>query len=269
MSAAAGGPGQFSTASLVVHQARYDLRVFRRDPRARGFTLALPVLLLVLFGSIFRHDSFTYAGVTIPGDAYYAPRMIVLGLTGASLSNLLINLVSKRETGALKRRRATPVRPIVLIGGDLATAVVSALSIAIVLTLIAWIAFSTHPGGAGLLAALLAVVVGAIALGSVAYALSPFVPSVDAAGPLTMLVMFAVNAISGIYVPENLFPQWIRDVAQVLPIRPLAVAMQSAFDPATNGGRTFAWSDLGIVLIWGVAAAAFAVRRFVWTPTQQ
>ncbi|HEX6522780.1 MAG TPA: ABC transporter permease [Streptosporangiaceae bacterium] len=258
-----------STSSLVVHQARYDLRIFLRDPRARGFTLALPVLLLVLFGSIFRHDSFKYAGIAIPGDAYYAPRMIVLGLTGASLSNLLINLVSKRETGALKRRRATPVRPIVLIGGDLATAVVSALTIAIVLTLIAWIAFSAHPGGAGILAGLLAVVVGAISLGSVAYALSPFVPSVDAAGPLTMLVMFAVNAISGIYVPENLFPQWIRDVAQILPIRPLAVAMQSAFDPATNGGRSFAWSDLGIVLIWGVVAAAFAARRFVWTPSQQ
>jgi ABC-2 type transport system permease protein len=269
VSAAAEGPGQVSTASLVVHQSRYDLRTFLRDPRARGFTLALPVLLLVLFGSIFRHDSFKYAGIAIPGDAYYAPRMIVLGLTGASLSNMLITLVSKRESGAFKRRRATPVRPIVLIGGDLVTAVVSALTIAIVLTLIAWLAFSAHPSGTGLLAGLLAVVAGAISLGCVAYALSPFVRSVDAAGPLTMLVMFAVNAISGIYVPENLFPQWIRDVAQVLPIRPLAVAMQSAFAPATNGGRAFAWSDLGIVLAWGVIAAVVAVRRFVWVPSQQ
>lgn len=248
-----------STPSLIVHQARYDLRVFARDPRARGFTLA-----------IFKSAKpFTEDGYTISPDAYYVPRMIVLGLAGAALSNLLITLVSKRETGALKRRRATPVSPVVLISGDVVSAEVSALTIAIVLSLIGWVAFSVHPGGAGLLALLLAVVVGAAALSAIAYALSPFVKSVDGAGPLTVLVMFAVNAISGIYVPENLFPHWLREVAQVLPIRPLAVAAQAAVDPATNRGHTFAWADLGIVVIWGVVAGVFAVRRFTWLPSQQ
>jgi len=83
-----------------------------------------------------------------------------------------------------------------------------------------------------------------------------------------MLVMFTLNAISGIYVPESLFPPWLRDIAQVLPIRPLAVAMQAAFDPRTNGGRYFAWPDLLIVAAWGVAGALFAVRRFSWSPSQ-
>jgi ABC-type multidrug transport system permease subunit len=81
-----------------------------------------------------------------------------------------------------------------------------------------------------------------------------------------MLIMFALNAISGIYVPESLFPAWLRDFAQVLPIRPLATAMQAAIDPATNGGRQFAWEDLLIVLAWGVAGTVFAVRRFTWSP---
>jgi ABC-type uncharacterized transport system permease subunit len=84
-----------------------------------------------------------------------------------------------------------------------------------------------------------------------------------------MLVMFAVNAVSGIYVPETLFPHWLRDVAQVLPIRPLAAAMGAAFDPVTNGGRTFAWTDLGIVAAWGAAAAFFAARRFSWLPGER
>ena len=61
---------------------------------------------------------------------------------------------------------------------------------------------------------------------------------------------------------------WLRDVAQVLPVRPLAVAMQAAFDPVTNGGRTFAWPDLGIVAAWGAVAAVFAARRFSWLPGQ-
>ena len=75
--------------------------------------------------------------------------------------------------------------------------------------------------------------------------------SIDAAGPVIMLVMFTLNAISGIYIPENLFPAWLRDIAQVLPIRPLAEAMQAAFAPEVNGGRYFAWPDLAIVAAWG------------------
>lgn len=254
---------------MVVHQARYDLRVFVRDPRARGFTLALPVLLLVVFGAIFKSQKFDEPGYTISADAYYVPRMIVLGLAGAALSNMLITLVAKRESGALKRRRATPVRPVALIGGDVAAAEASTLGITVVLALIGALAFGVHPSGAGYAALLLTAVIGAAALCSVAYALSPLVRSVEAAGPLTMLVMFAVNTISGIYVPETLFPVWLRDVAQVLPVRPLAVAMQAAFSPVTNGGRTFAWSDLGIVAAWGVAAAVFAARRFSWLPRER
>ncbi|HET9967794.1 MAG TPA: ATP-binding cassette domain-containing protein [Streptosporangiaceae bacterium] len=63
--------------------------------------------------------------------------------------------------------------------------------------------------------------------------------------------------------------EWLRDVAQVLPVRPLAVAMQAAYAPAANGGRTFARADLGIVAARGVAAAFFAVRRFSWLPGQR
>lgn len=82
-----------------------------------------------------------------------------------------------------------------------------------------------------------------------------------------MLIMFVLNAISGIYVPETLFPPWLRDVAQVLPVRPLATAVQAAIDPVTNGGRQFAWPDLLIVLAWGAAGTVFAVRRFSWSPS--
>jgi ABC-2 type transport system permease protein len=258
-----------STASLVAHQARYDLRTFLRDPRARGFTLALPLLLLLLFGYIFRHESFTYSGVSIPGDSYYLPRMIVLGLASATLSNLVVTLVAKRETGALKRRRATPVRPVVLIGGDVITSEVSGLTIVIVLSIVGWAVFGVHQTASGAGAVIATAVIGTAALCGVAYAVSTLIKSVDAAGPLVMLIMFTLNAISGIYIPENLFPAWLRDVAQVLPVRPLAVAMQAAFDPRTNGGRQFAWPDLLIVAAWGVAGTLFAVRRFSWSPSQQ
>jgi hypothetical protein len=124
------------------------------------------------------------------------------------------------------------------------------------------VVFGVHQTATGAGAVIATAVIGTAALCGVAYAVATFIKSVDAAGPLVMLIMFTLNAISGIYIPENLFPAWLRDAAQVLPVRPLAVAMQAAFDPRTNGGRQFAWPDLLIVAAWGVAGALFAVRRF-------
>lgn len=254
--------------SLIAHQAKYDLRTYIRDPRARGFTMALPVLLLLLFGYIFRHESFSYGGTTISGVSYYLSRMIVLDVVGSTLSNLVVNVVTKRETGALKRRRASPVRTSALIGGDVITSEVSALGITVVLVLIGWLAFSVHLTAAGAGLVLLTVIIGTACLAGVGYAVSTFVKSQESAGPLVMLIMFALNAISGIYIPESLFPAWLRDVAQVLPIRPLATAMQAAIDPVTNGGQQFAWQDLLIVLAWGAVGALVAVRRFSWSPSR-
>jgi ABC-2 type transport system permease protein len=258
-----------STASLVIHQARYDLRTFFRDPRARGLTLAVPVVMLVFFGSVFKHTSFTYNGTSIMGSYYYLPRMVVLGVMGVALSNMVITLVAERESGALKRRRATPVRPVALIGGDVVTCEVSALTIAVVLVVIGWLAFGVHLDGAAIAVMLLTAVIGTATLCSIAYALSPFLKSVDSTGPVVMIVTIVLNIISGIYVPENIFPAWLRDVAQVLPLRPFALAMQAAVDPATNRGHIFAWTDLAIVVAWGVGACLIAIWKFTWSPSQQ
>jgi ABC-2 type transport system permease protein len=253
----------------MAHQARYDLRVFLRDPRARATTLLVPVVMLVFFGAVFRHASFSFSGITVPGNEYYLPRMIVLGITGTALSNMIITLVAERESGALKRRRATPVSPIALIGGDVVTCEVSAVTIAIVLSLIGWLAFGVHLPGAGLAGILLALVIGTAALCSVAYAITPLLKSVDSVGPVLTIVTVVLGIVSGLYAPDSVFPAWLRDAALFLPLRPLALAMQAAISPATNHGNTFAWGYLGIVAAWGVAACLIAVWKFTWSPSRQ
>lgn len=258
-----------SVMSGIAHQARYDLRVYFRDPQARVFTIALPVLLLLLFGYIFRHETFGSGNTAVSGVSYYLPRMIVLDVVGSTLSNLVVSVVNKRESGALRRRRASPVRTSALIAGDVITCEVSSVSITVLLVLIGVFVFGVQLTAAAAGMVLLAVVVGTACLAGLAYAVTIAVRSQDSAGPLIMLVMFVLNAISGIYIPESLFPAWLRDIAQVLPIRPLATAVQAAVDPVTNGGQRFAWPDLLIVLAWGVAGTLLSVRRFSWSPSRE
>jgi hypothetical protein len=49
-------------------------------------------------------------------------------------------------------------------------------------------------------------------------------------------------------------------------VRPLAVALQAAFVPATNGGSRFATVPILVVVAWGVAGLILATRRFSWVP---
>src|SRR5579863_5574443 len=93
-----------------LHQFRYDLLAFARNGQSRFFTLALPVIFLVIFASVFGANSnVKVAGGTIPTSVFYVPGIITLGIIAASFMNLVISVTSQRESGVLKRRRATPV----------------------------------------------------------------------------------------------------------------------------------------------------------------
>jgi ABC-2 type transport system permease protein len=253
-------------ASLVGHQARYDLRAFRRNTRARIFTLAVPVVLLLILVSLFKNGTVKAGGVTVKIGAYYVPHIAAMAIVGAGLINLLITVVGKRESGSLKRRRATPVPAWVLIAGDATTSIVSSLLIVLVLVAIGSLGFGLTVSGAAVGLAVVESVIGAAAFCCLAYALSGLVSTAESAGPITQLSTLPVYFISGIYIPDNVLPHWLLDIANVLPVRPLAVALQAAFVPATNGGQRFALVPLLVVVAWGVAGLVIAVRTFSWTP---
>ena len=257
---------RMSAASLVAHQARYDLRAFRRNTRARIFTLAVPVVLLLILVSLFRSGTVKAGGVTVDIAAYYVPHIAAMAIVGAGLINLLITIVAKRESGSLKRRRATPVPAWVLIAGDATTSVVSAVVIVAVLVAIGSIGFGMNVTGAALGLAAVETVIGAAAFCCLAYALSGLVATAESAGPMVQLATLPVYFISGIYIPDNVLPHWLLDIANVLPVRPLAVALQAAFVPATNGGQQFALVPLLVVVAWGAAGLIIAVRTFSWVP---
>src|SRR5260370_32469661 len=98
--------------SLALHQFTFDLRAFLRNSQARFSTLALPVLFLVILGSVFGGNGRTVpvAGGRMGQAVYYVPNIIALAIIAAAFVNLVVSLTAQRESGVLKRRRATPVQ---------------------------------------------------------------------------------------------------------------------------------------------------------------
>ena len=76
-----------STARLAWHQFRSDLRAFFGNRRARFFTLALPVLFLVIFAWVFTGTTKVARG-SIDTSLYYVPVIITLAIISAASGNL-------------------------------------------------------------------------------------------------------------------------------------------------------------------------------------
>ena len=248
---------------LVLHQARYDLLAFLRNSQGRFFTLILPILFLVIFVSVFGNHR--VGPNNVKASTYYVPGISALAVIAGSFVNLVISITAQRESGVLKRRRATPVPAWVLIAGRTLTAIAVSLTVMFVVLLIGRFAYGVKLPSSTIPGVIVTAVVGAITFCCLAYALATVIHSADAAQPMVQAIMLPLYFISGVFIPNVNLPSWLRHVAQVFPVQHLADGLHHAFDPATHG-TGIVWTDLGVLALWAAAGLAIALTRFSWTP---
>jgi ABC-2 type transport system permease protein len=250
---------------LVAHQFRFDLRCFWRNTQSRFFTLALPVLFLVIFASVFSNQNVKVPGGRIAESVYYVPGIIVFGLVSAAFMNLTIAVVRGRESGVYKRRRATPVPARAIIAGRALVGVLTALVIAVVLLIVGWAAYGASIPSRTAPAMILDIILGAAVFCCLGFALATVIGNVDAAQPVVQAIVLPLCFISGVFIPVASLPRGLVDASEVFPVRPLAAALLAAYNPhATGSGMR--WGDLAILAAWGAAGLLIAVRRFSWLP---
>ena len=249
--------------NILFHQLRFDMLSMRRNRRAQFFILALPVLLLVTFAGLFGTDAVEVAGHDVAANRASVPGIMGLAVLTSSFMALVLAVVGQRESGILKRRRATPVPAAVLIVSRALTATISSVAACALLVAVAAGAFGIDPPPGGLLPALLAVVAGSLCFACCGYAIAATVKNAESAQPLLQALMLPLQMISGIYFPISGLPDWLQHVANAFPLAHLTTALQHAWLPT---GAEFAWGDLGIMALWAAGAAFVAARRFQWLP---
>lgn len=251
--------------SLVVHQFRYDLKIFWRNRQARFFTLALPVGMLMLFVAIFGRDSYLLSGHGVRGSTYYLANLVGFGTVDAAMMSMAVGIVMTRESGVLKRRRATPQPAWVIVVSRALAGIVTSFVLAALLLLLGRFAYSVSVPLHSLAALALAIAVGTFAFCALGFAASGLIRNVDAAQPVMMGVTLPLFFISGVFVPWPFIPPWLRTVAEIFPVRHMAQAVLAPLAPGTGTGvRTV---DLAVTAAWGVVGLAVAARTFRWTPS--
>lgn len=247
--------------ALTVRQLRYEQVIFWRTPATVFFTLAFPVLLLLIFGSLSDGSPMPAAGGATFVE-FFTPSMAVFGLMSTCYGNVLARTTLRRETGLLQRVRATPLPLTALLGGLLGNAVlVSALLFGVVLTTGALVWDVALPGDWAAIAGV--VIVGGAAFCALGIAASTFVPNVETADPVVFATLLPVAFISGGFMPVR-DGTLLAGIAEFLPVRHLLLAGVGASDGASPGAI---WLHLGVVALWGVVGAAVAARRFRWAPS--
>jgi ABC-2 type transport system permease protein len=259
-------PADRGVAALTAHQVRFDLRSSLRNPRARFFTFFFPIVLLVVFNGVFGHGHTIVDGTRVDLSRFYVPGILAMSIVVASYANLVISLTSLREAGVLKRRRATPVSPAVLLAGQAISTVVITVVMASLLLLIAKVFYGVGMSGGALVAMAITTVVATLSFACIAYAVSILVGSPDAAQPIVQATMLPLWFISGVFIPTASLSSGLRAVGNLFPVAHVAGALHLA-SVRSSFGTAFSGSDLLVLAAWGVAAAAFCAWRFSWLPS--
>lgn len=252
-------------AALAMHQFRYDQKTFWRNPASVFFTVLFPVLLLLIFATVFGGQTVDVRG-GIKTTTYYVPAIITLSVISATMQSLAMSLTIAREDGRLKRGRGTPMPAWVFVAGRIGNAIVVSLLMLALLAAIGGIFYGVEIPWDRLPGIVLTLIVGAASFCCLGIALTALIPSQDAAAPVVNAILLPLYFLSGVFIPDDQLPSGVIHFADAFPIRHFFEAFFGAYVPAGGGGSAVEWGNLAIVAIWGIAALLFAVRFFRWTP---
>jgi ABC-2 type transport system permease protein len=251
--------------ALLAHQTRYELLTARRNPRARFLTFVFPVLLLVIFAGVF-HGTTTVDGAHVKLSRYYVFGILAMAIVLASYANLVVAIATLRETGVLKRRRATPVAPAILIGAQAISAVVTVAIMTTIMLVIAKLLYGIGLAPGAIAATACTASLGGLAFAAIGYAVSGLIGSPEAAQPIVQLTTMPLWFLSGVLISTQNLSGALRQIGEIFPVEHLAAGLHRA-SIHTTFASSISVTDLVVLVAWGAAAAALAGWRFSWLPS--
>ncbi|MEU5548897.1 ABC transporter permease [Micromonospora sp. NPDC047793] len=257
------GPG-----GLALRQGRMEIRQFLRSRESVVFTLGFPIIMVLIFASIFDGD----LGEGVSYTQYFITGMIATGLMTVSFQNLGIWIPIERDRGVLKRYRGTPMPKwvwfagkviMVLVTGVVMTALLLTVSVllfdlSLPTTATAWVTF-------GWVSAL-----GITACTLCGIAISSLARTARSGSAVVTPVALVLQFISGVFFVFTNLPSWMQQVAAIFPLKWMCQGLRAVFLPESFGanepGGSFELTRVALVLgAWCVIGLVLCLTTFRWT----
>jgi ABC-2 type transport system permease protein len=246
---------------LLAHQVRLEQLTFWRNPEAAFFTFALPIGLLLIFGSIGGGDA-------VPGRpdldplTLFVPGILAFGIIVAAYGTLAATISTLRAEGVLKRLRGTPLPPSIYLGGHLVSVVSTCLVVAATTIVLGRIAFDAAPRTDRLWLLACALALGIVCFAALGLAISAAIRRPEASGAITNGTYLPLALVSGTFSSGIQLPNWLDTTVSAFPIKALTTSLRAVYDPAAG----MPVGALVVMTVWAVAGVVLAQRFFRWDP---
>ena len=232
------------------HVLTRELKPIVRDPFTLIFSLVQPLVFLGLFAPLLIGQSGASVGETLQWFVPGTLVMIVLFGTGATGSNLQYEIL----TGSHERTLVAPLARSSLLLGRALKEIVPIIVQSLVIVAIA-MPFGFAPHLAGMLIGLVLLAVFGVGLGSLSYALALATKEREwLFWGVQQTLIFPLLILSGMLLPLDAAPGWMRVVASVNPINWVVQAERALFA-----------GQLGSpMVLWGVVSALALAAVGLW-----
>jgi ABC-2 type transport system permease protein len=244
---------------LFWHELKGELLLYLRSRELAFFTFLLPMILFVLLGSAYGSDTIDgYDGAT-----FLEAGMIGYGAISVAFAGLAIVLVIRRESGVLKRLRATPL-PAPAYVTALLSSYLAAFAVEVVaIVLLGKVLFGVDVPDR-IPSLVLALLLGVVSFCALGIGIAALIRSAEGASAAVNAIYLPMSFISGSFFSPHSFPAFLRAIADVLPltyfiklVRAIMLQNHEIWSQGTNAA---------VVAAWGLAGVIVAVRAFRWEP---
>jgi ABC-2 type transport system permease protein len=245
---------------LFLHQLTGEQLIFWRSREAAIFVFLFPILLFLLLGAVYNGRI----------NGHPAPDVLLAGMLGygcapTAFAGLAIILVIRRESGVLKRVRATPLPPVTYLTAVLASTLIVFAIQAVCLVAIGRLVYHAHtPTNVGSL--VLALALGAASFAALGVAIAGLIRSAEGSSAVVNTIVLPMAFISGSFGPTRHYPGFLRAIASVLPLKYVIELVNAIYLSHRE-----IWSRpgaIGAVAAWGAAGLLIALRAFRWEPKE-
>ena len=260
-----------STGTLALGRGRtvVEMKNLWRNRQAFGFTIAFPLMMLLLFASIFKG--------TIENTGVEISQVYVAGIMGSTLMStafvsLAIGMSIERESGMLKRLAGTPMPKASYFLGKIGM-VLATVTIQVIVLMALGVAFfhvdlpATGKAWAIFLAVFLLGVTSSTLLGITA---GSWIKDSKSGPAVVNLPFVALQFIYGVWISVNQLPSWLQHTSQVFPLHWICRGIRQALLPdsfkmvETGGQWQLSWG-LAVLAAWCVVGFVVCVKSFRWT----
>ena len=236
-----------------------EIKIFVREPMGVIGTVGIPVAVF-LIASRLAGPRVARTAIQSGAATAVLPVLASILMALSAISSLVTIVSIYREGGILKRLRATPLSPTVILSAHV---LVKLLFTVLTLVIMVLAGRRYFPPGVPvpLFSYAVALTFSTWAILSIGFLIASIIPTARFAQPLAAVILYPMVAVSGLFFPVDVLPQWMRLVARALP---LGYAV-SLLDGIWRGEGWWAhMGDVAALVVFFLVCTAISTRLFRW-----